>query len=139
MERQGILMPSIKRVYFLLISKARAGKNYFLFFDIFLFFLTDLILSDQAEKDEERQGILRPIRKRAYFLMISQARAQKKNLFDLSIFFFIFLNRLKIIQSSRKRYGKIGNFKAFQKMGLLPTDIPSQGRKKLFSNFRNFS
>ena len=66
--------------------------------------------------------------------VVSKPRAGK-NYFVFSIFFFIFFNRLNIIRSSSKKYGWIGNFKVFQKMGLLPTDIQTQSRKKLFSIF----
>ena len=62
-----------------------------------------------------------------------------KQYWNFLIFFFIFLNRLNIIQSSRQKYGLIENFKAFPKMGLRPTDIQIQSRKKLFSIFRYFS
>ena len=51
----------------------------------------------------------------------------------------VFFNRHKIIQSSRQKYGCIGNSKAFQKMSLLPTDIQTQSRKKLYSIFQYFS
>ena len=51
------------------------------FFDIFfLFFLTDLILSNEAFENMDRQGILMPFRKWAYFLSVSQP-PEPKNLF----------------------------------------------------------
>ena len=67
-----------------------------------------------------------------------QSQRQKKIIFNFFILFFIFFNRLNIIRSSWKKIGWIENFKAFKKMGLVPTDIQTKWRKKLFSIFRNF-
>ena len=100
----------------------------FLYFT--LFFSTDLILSDQADKNMDRQGISRPFRIWAYFPPISKHRAEK-NYFRFSILCFFF-NRFNIIRSSRQKYGQIGNFKAIQKMGLLPIDIQTQRREYYF-------
>ena len=80
-----------------------------------------------------RQGILRPFGKWAYFRPICKPRAKKKKkkYFRFShIFLCFFFNRFNIIRSSPQKYGQIGNFKVFQKMGLLLIDIQSQRQKK---------
>ena len=61
------------------------------------------------------------------------------NFNDLPHTYYLLLNDLiNIIRLGSPKYGWIGNFKAFQKMGLLPTDIQTQRRKKLFSIFPYF-
>ena len=53
--------------------------------------------------------------------------------------FFKFFNTLNIMRSRGKKYGLIGNFKTFKKMWLLPTDIETQRRRKIFSIFPYFA
>ena len=43
-----------------------------------LFFLTDLILSDRADNNMNRQGIIRPFRKLSYFPSMFQTKSRKK-------------------------------------------------------------
>ena len=69
------------------------------------------------------------LRKCAYIRPISKP-GDVKTIFDFSIFFFIFFNRLNITWSGRQKYGLIGNFKSFKKMSLHQTDIQTRRRKK---------
>ena len=108
-------------------------------FSIFFFnFFTRLMLSEQADKNTGRYGILRPSRKWAYLQPISK-HGDEKFYIRFLIFFFIFFNRVNIIRSSRKRYGEVWNFNAFQKISLLPTNIQTRRRKKLDSIFHYLS
>ena len=66
-----------------------------------------------------------------------QTYSQNK-LFSILHIFLYFFNRLNSIWSSRQKYGLIGNFKTFQEMGQLPTDIETKPRKKKFRFFHIF-
>ena len=70
---------------------------------------------------------------------------RRKNLFDVSIFFFIFFNRLNTTRLGRQKYGMIANVKSFKKMGLHQSNIPTRRQKKIsvfnifsFSFFNNY-
>ena len=92
MDRQGILRHFRKWAYFPSISKPRDEKNYFDVRYFSLFFLIDLILSNQADKNMDRQGILKPFRKWAQFPPISKPCDEKQKFIFFHIFLFQFLN-----------------------------------------------
>ena len=183
MDRQGNLRPFRKCAYFLPYPNPEQTKLFRTFRNFLVFFLADQILFDQIHKNMDRQGILRPYRKCAYFPAISEPRAkglvqiclyifltdsilssrpkcgqvgkfkafqemgllptatqtQSKNIIsDFSKFCCIFFIRPNIIRSSRQKYGQIGNFKAYRKMGPLPIDIRTPGPKNQFRFFNNF-
>ena len=56
---------------------------------------------------------------------------RRKKIFDVSIFIFIFFNRLNITRSGQQKYGMIGNVKSFKKMGLHQSNIPTRRQKKI--------
>ena len=72
----------------------RRKKNISIFPYFSLFFLTDLILPDRADKNVNSKIILSPLRKCAYIRPIGKPGDKKKK-FDFSLFFFISFNRLK--------------------------------------------
>ena len=59
----------------------------------------------------------------------------KKKIFNFPYFSIFFFYRLNIIRLDGEKCGLLGNFKTFKKMGLLPTDIQTQSRKKIFRFF----
>ena len=72
------------------ISILSSKKLYSIFRYFSLFFLTDSILSDQADKNMSRYVILRHFRKWIYFPMISNPIAEKKNsrFYDIILYFY---------------------------------------------------
>ena len=90
MDREEILRPFRKWAYFPPKFIAKVEKNYFRFPIFFYIFSTNLILSDQAEKDMGRKRILRPFRKWAYLPPTSKPGAEKNyfRFFDMYLYFF---------------------------------------------------
>ena len=89
----GDIGPFRKWKYFSPISKPSVETNNFQFFDFWLyfFFLTDWILSDQADKNMNIYWILRHFRKWEYFSPISKPSGEKQNfrIFDFLLYFFL--------------------------------------------------
>ena len=73
-----------------------------------LFFSTDLNLSDQADKNMDRQGISRPFRIWAYFPPISKPRDGKNYFRFLYIFFLFFSTDLILSYQADKNMDRQG-------------------------------
>ena len=65
-----------------------------------------------------------------------QTQRRKKIISIFPYFSLFFFNRLNIIRSGWQKYGLIGNFKTFKKIGLIPNGIQAQRRKKIISIFQ---
>ena len=103
---------------------------------LMFFFLTDLILSDQAVKiwkHREFEGLLDN-----FFSTIFKPRAKKNYFRFYDMYLHFFFNRLNIIRSSRQKYGCIGNFKAIQKWAYFQPISKPRTEKNYFQFFDIF-
>ena len=107
----------------------------FPYFSLFFYRLNSICLNGQ------KYGLIGNVKSfKKMWLLPTDIQTQRRNkIFSIFPYFSFFFNRLNIIGLGRQKYGFIGNFKSFKKIGLLPTDIQTQRRNKIISIFPYFS
>ena len=122
-----------------MISNPTAEKNYFRFFNLFLYFFNQLEIIRRIRQKYKYIANFNAFQKIGLCPTDTKTRSQN-NYFRFFNIFLYFFNRLDIIRRIRQKYKYIANFNAFQKIGLGPIDIKTRSRKtKKISIFRYFS